>query len=183
MKDFSIDILVVGAGPAGATAARAAAEAGCRVLMAERRAQVGMPVQCAEYIPAMLLGQLRAKRDFIAQKTEGMRTFLPGEPVHETRAPGYVIHRDRFDKALAESAEDAGAELLTETRALSMDANGRVTLKTKKRAAFEVQPRVIVGADGPRSTVGAWVKQVNRHLLPGVKLALTLSQPLKHTEI
>jgi digeranylgeranylglycerophospholipid reductase len=183
MKAISCEILVIGAGPAGATAARAAAEAGCHVLMVERRTRVGMPVQCAEYIPAMLLGQLEVKRDFIAQKTEGMRTFLPGQEVHETRAPGYVIHRDRFDQALADGAVHAGAELHTGTRALSIDREGRVTLKTKKQVVFKVQPRVIIGADGPRSTVGGWVNQINHHLLPGVQVTLPLSQPLTHTEI
>lgn len=195
MKDSPCDILVVGAGPAGSAAARAAAQAGCRVLLVERRARVGVPVQCAELIPAMLLGQLKLPRDaeggcdfiakgsFIAQKTEGMRTFLPGQAVHETRAPGYVIHRDRFDQALAAAAVDAGAELLTDTRALSMHASGRVTLKTKGAASFDLLPRIIIGADGPRSTVGTWVNRVNHHLLPGVQMTLPLSQPLTHTEI
>jgi geranylgeranyl reductase family protein len=157
--------------------------------MVERRHQVGLPVQCAEYIPAMLLGQLRDPTgikmagDFIAQKIEGMRTFLPGEAVRETRAPGYVIHRDRFDRCLAAAAVTAGAELLTGTRALSIDQEGFVTLKPKAGAAFKVQPRVIIGADGPRSTVGRWAGLVNDHLLPGVQTTLSLETPLTHTEV
>lgn len=189
MKDSPCDILVVGAGPAGSTAARAAARAGCRVLMVERRARVGLPVQCAELIPAMLLGQLKVPRnaegghDFIAQKSEGMRTFLPGQPVHETRAPGFVIHRDRFDQALADCAVNAGAQLLTGTRALSQDDNGGIRLKPKGETAYTVRPRVIIGADGPHSTVGRWAGLVNDHLLPGVQVTLPLKTPLTHTEI
>jgi geranylgeranyl reductase family protein len=174
---------VVGAGPAGSVAAQAAAEAGARVVLVERRTKVGLPVQCAEYIPAMLLGQLRISRDFIAQRTEGMRTFLPGEEVHETRAPGYVIHRDRFDQALAETALAAGAELITATRVLSMDADGRVNLKPKKKAGFKIRPRIIIGADGPHSTVGRWAGRVNDHLLPGVQVTLPLTRSLAHTEV
>ena len=189
MKTSTCDILVVGAGPAGSVAARAAAQAGAKVLLVERRATVGLPVQCAELIPAMLLGQLKIPSelknasDFIAQRSEGMRTFLPGEGVHETRAPGYVIHRDRFDQMLADCAVEAGAELVTATRALSKDHNGCVTLKPKGETAYCVHPRVIIGADGPHSTVGGWAGRVNDHLLPGVQVTLPLKTPLTHTEI
>ena len=47
----SVDVLVVGSGPAGSTAARFAAEAGASVLMIERRSQVGVPVRCGEFMP------------------------------------------------------------------------------------------------------------------------------------
>ena len=50
------DILIIGAGPAGTSAAKAAAQTGLKVMIAERRGTVGVPVQCAEYIPAPLLG-------------------------------------------------------------------------------------------------------------------------------
>ena len=49
-------IVVVGAGPAGSTAARYAAEAGADVLLIDRRTIIGKPVQCAGYLPT--LGEL-----------------------------------------------------------------------------------------------------------------------------
>lgn len=184
MKVTDYDILIVGAGPAGSVAARAAAEAGMRVLVVERRNRVGIPVQCAEFIPAMLLGQLDIQqRDFIAQKTEGMLTFLPGEPVHQTPAPGYVIHRDLFDQVLADTAVLAGAELLTGTHAVSLDNSGVVTLKNLTRNSFYVRAKVIIGADGPQSTVGKWAGVVNDHLLSGVQVTLPLCRPLTCTEV
>ncbi|MDA0998179.1 MAG: geranylgeranyl reductase, partial [Proteobacteria bacterium] len=54
MNSIDADIAVVGLGPAGARAARIAAEAGRRVIGFDRRATAGTPVQCAEFIPAML---------------------------------------------------------------------------------------------------------------------------------
>ena len=47
-------VLVVGLGPAGARAARAAAQAGARVLAIDRKRVAGQPVQCAEFVPAMI---------------------------------------------------------------------------------------------------------------------------------
>jgi digeranylgeranylglycerophospholipid reductase len=50
-----VDVLVVGAGPAGSIAARVAARAGLSVLLVERRPCIGIPVQCAEYVPAQIV--------------------------------------------------------------------------------------------------------------------------------
>ena len=47
-----VDVLVVGSGPAGSTAAKYAAMSGASVMMIERRPQVGVPVRCGEYMPA-----------------------------------------------------------------------------------------------------------------------------------
>jgi len=72
------DILIVGAGPAGSSAAIEAARRGAGVVMVERRATIGVPVYCAEYVPAMLLGQIDCGPDCIAQSVRSMKTHIPG---------------------------------------------------------------------------------------------------------
>ncbi|MCP4666108.1 MAG: NAD(P)-binding protein, partial [Deltaproteobacteria bacterium] len=121
MKTHTCHILVVGAGPAGASAAARAARKGLKVLVLERRAVVGVPVRCAEFIPAPLMGELNMGRGFIVQSVRGMRTLLPNGEVRETRAPGFMIRRDLFDQALAQEAERGGAEILVSTRVLSLN--------------------------------------------------------------
>ena len=81
------DVLVIGAGPAGGAAALAAAQQDVRVLIADRKAVVGVPVRCAEHIPTMLVGCLPIEKSFIVQSIRGMKTHLPGEAVAVTRAP------------------------------------------------------------------------------------------------
>src|SRR5438552_6163940 len=44
------DVLVVGSGPAGGTAARYAARRGLKVLLVDKRKEIGVPVQCGEYV-------------------------------------------------------------------------------------------------------------------------------------
>src|SRR5438309_6670807 len=44
------DVITVGSGPAGATAARYAARRGLKVLLVDKRKEIGVPVQCGEYV-------------------------------------------------------------------------------------------------------------------------------------
>src|SRR5438094_348007 len=43
------DAIVVGSGPAGGTAARYAARRGLKVLLVDKRKEIGVPVQCGDY--------------------------------------------------------------------------------------------------------------------------------------
>ena len=183
MHTLTCDVLVVGLGPAGSSAARAAAKAGADVLAVDRREAVGVPVQCAEYVPAQLVGQLGLGREFVVQPIRGMRTILPGGGERLTMTPGFTIRRDLLDQTLARAAADAGARLLLSTRAKTMAPDRTVILRGKDGGWMRVQPRVIVGADGPRSKVGRWVGAVNRNLLPGVQATLRLAAPLDCTEV
>jgi len=183
MDRLRCDILVVGGGPAGAAAARAAARQGARVLLVERRTTIGVPVQCAEYIPALLMGKIQLGRRFVAQSIKGMKTYRADGGETVTKAPGFIIHRDLFDQTLVQAAQDDGVHVLTATRAVDRWETGAVILKQKSGHYIKIKPEIIIGADGPQSTVGRWIGVVNRHLLPGVQMTLELSAPMDHTEV
>lgn len=176
------DILVVGAGPAGSSAADAAAGKGAHVLMVERKKVIGNPVRCAEYIPRQLLGQLETTRDFVVQTTRGMRTFLPEGRVKETRAPGLMINRQRFDQGLARKAQRSGAHLRLETRVIGRNG-GAVFLKGTDKRIRRVTPKIIIGADGPFSLVGRWMGLRNRHLIPAIQVKAMLTRPMEWTHV
>lgn len=183
METFQCDILIVGAGPAGAAAAGAAAKKGADVLLVERRDTVGLPVQCAEFIPAMLKGQVNLKANYVAQKVVGMKTFRPGMETKITKAPGYIVHRDQFDQALVADATASGARVMTGTRVVSKSDQGVVQLRSKSNQVSQVQAKIIIGADGPHSTVGTWVDARNENLLPGAQVTMGLNEALDHTEV
>ncbi len=183
MNTLKCDILIVGAGPAGASAARIAAKKGANVLLIERRTTVGEPVQCAEFIPAMLKGKVNLGKGFVAQKVVGMKTFRPDQDVTITKAPGYIIHRNKFDQALVQAAQDEGATIMTGTRAMERSESGCVTLRSKNGKVYQVESKIIIGADGPHSTVGKWVGAMNNNLLPGAQVSLQLTEPCDHTEV
>ncbi len=152
MRAGHVDVLVVGLGPAGAAAAAVAAARGLSVLAVERRAEIGVPVQCAEWIPAPLGAYARAE-GVSAQKIRGMRTCLPSGAVLRSDVRGLMIDRARFDQALAATAERAGARLALSTRLTALDMGTCLARIAGPLAQREVRFRWLVAADGPHSHV------------------------------
>ena len=151
----AVDVLVVGLGPAGASAARAAAAAGARVLAVDKARVVGEPVQCAEFIPRPMGGCAR-EPGVLVQRITGMRTFLPSGHVEASAFPGLMVDRAAFDRTLARAARAAGATLATGTRLVALDAAARdVLLLDAAGVRHAVRYGALVAADGPHSPVGA----------------------------
>lgn len=177
----SFDALVVGAGPAGSCAARAAAMGGARVLLVEKRRQVGLPVQCAEFVPWQLAHQVPIPPRCIAQTIQQMRTVLPDGTVVDKQAAGMVLDRPLWDKHLAVLARQAGVELRTNWTATEYD--GRQVLLRRGPREARIRAQVIVGADGPYSTVAGWVGQSQSEFVHGAEVEVVLPAPREQTEI
>jgi digeranylgeranylglycerophospholipid reductase len=157
----SVDVAVVGAGPAGALAARAAAEAGASTLLLDRRPELGHPVQCGEFLPeAAELADLFGCPELIARAYEvpaatvlrATRWMTCVSPYgHRFRFPlsGFTVSRRAFDKALAYQAEGAGAELRH-----PVGVTGLSDDVVHLTGGDDVRAKVVVAADGPLSTIG-----------------------------
>lgn len=176
----SCDVLVIGAGPAGSSAARFAAAEGANVVFVERKEEVGAPVQCAEHVPLPTLAYLPRPEEVIVQRVRAMRTDLPGEPPNVLACPGAIVDRRRFDRQLADEAERSGATLLTSTHALGMETShdrARVWL-ARGDERFEVEAKVVIGADGPRSRVREWTGGGVNRFVNTAQLRMPLREPL-----
>lgn len=143
------DVLVIGLGPAGASAALSAARAGAAVLAVERGVLGREPARCAEWAP-LALGGLARRLGAEVRRVAGMRTHLPSGDVTDSPFPGVMLDRPRFDAALAREAASAGVTVREKARLAGLDAAaGLAWLSTGEKLAF----RALVAADGPRSTV------------------------------
>lgn len=166
MQNLKTDVVVVGAGPAGSVTAKFAAQHGAKVLLLEKRQEIGSPVRCGEGISKAWIGEIGIKPGrWINVEVEGARIYAPNEKcleINERSAGnevGYVIERDGFDKQLAIDAANAGAEVMLKTAATGViRENGKIVgIKAKRFGEpFEIRAPVTVGADGFESQIGRW---------------------------
>jgi digeranylgeranylglycerophospholipid reductase len=167
VHDRDVDVLVVGAGPTGSTAARFAAAGGARTLLIEKRPEIGTPVRCGEGVAKRWLEEIGVapSRAFIAHEVDGAKVVAPDGTtlVLDERIAGnetgHVLERDLFDRHLAKEAAKAGADLMIKTSAVGLlQEDGRVVGARCEHFAetFDVRARVVIGADGYESQVGRW---------------------------
>ncbi|CQR73486.1 Putative oxidoreductase [Sporomusa ovata DSM 2662] len=175
------DVIVIGAGPAGSAAARRLAQAGLQVLVIEQRQKIGDHVQCAEFVPLMITKYADLRAGDVAQQVTGIKTFINGEVASVLRAPGYVLHRARWDKELADAAAAAGAQLMTGGRAVTV--NGLVVTLLCGNKQQEVTGRFILGCDGPRSLISKQLGNQAGETCIALQQELTLAKPLKYAKI
>ncbi len=177
MPQTDYDLIIVGAGPAGSTTARFAATAGLRVLLIDKRQELGAPIQCSGAISGHGLEAAGIPPDpeFIHEAIYGFAIYdeRGDRTVHDYRVIkgdeygpepgkkplGYVVDRRRFDRYLVTQAERAGVEvwLKTEGRGYRPEADGTCTVLLQRyNEVQELTARVVVGADGLQSQVGKW---------------------------
>ncbi len=163
----TFDVVVIGAGPGGAIAARTAAQAGLRVLLLEKRQEIGSPVRCAEGIAHEALAPFitpdtrwicAAIRAATITTVEGGRWTTTR---YEGQTHGYVLERRVFDRLLAEEAGRAGATIWVKSPALGLlQENGHVCGVVARHGSsgqrVELPCRVVIAADGVESQVGRW---------------------------
>jgi digeranylgeranylglycerophospholipid reductase len=160
-----LDVLVVGAGPAGAVAAweakRAAPE--LDVLLIERDRAVGAPVRCAEGVGDAGLREFAAPEGapWVARKITRVIFLAPDDTEVKVaqREVGWILDRTRFDAHLAAQAVAAGADLRVGIEAAGMQRcpDGRWHVRLRGAGSEEtVRARVVIGADGVEAMVGRW---------------------------
>ncbi len=174
------DVVVVGLGPAGSRAAATAAAAGLNVIALERRRTAGTPVQCAEFVPALIEQDIAGVHAVTEQKVTRMLTFVgQQQPELTEHFQGLMIDRARFDRMLAQEAARNGAECRYGEAVWSIDALG--TVQTSADALL--RPQVLIGADGPHSAVGTAIRQINRALVETRQVTVALVLPHDATDI
>ncbi len=111
-----MDVLVVGAGPAGLNASRRLAAEGFSVSVLEEHPVIGEPVDCSGVIGADGFAGLGLPRSSVLGEVRMLRLVSPGGVALTYRNGGplaYVTERGRFDQALAAMAAAAGVRIET----------------------------------------------------------------------
>ncbi len=168
MKKYEYDVLVIGAGPGGSMAARFAARHGLKVLLIEKRPEIGVPVRCAEGISQAWMKKVEIDPSdrWIDTRMEGAKIYSPDErSIIELSAEqagnevGFVLNREYFDKYLASLAIKEGADIWLKSPAVDIikeDGYVKGAIVRKFGERVEVRAKIVIAADGFESQVARW---------------------------
>jgi len=150
------DAVVVGGGPAGATAAHDLARSGRSVLLLDRGGRIK---PCGGAVPPRLLDEFKVPESLLVARSTCARMISPKSRSVDMPINGFVgmVDREHFDEWLRNRAASAGAVRRTgRFESLEHDDQGRAVVVYRTGAGAEPQrviTRVVVGADGARSEV------------------------------
>lgn len=131
-------MLVIGAGPIGSYAALSLARLGYRVMVFERRPDVGLAVCCTGIVGKECLDRFPDANNAVVAEVNSTTLFSPtGRPLRleKETAQAYVVDRPQFDKALAARAKGDGAEYMLSANVVEIVRRDRCVEVTVERDA------------------------------------------------
>ena len=155
------DVLVVGGGPAGCSAARAAAINGANTILLEKENKISQ-VSCAEAIGSYLFPLLPFKipKNQLIWKLDGIILSDGNEKLVQKGNffKSWSLNRDNFDNWMLTNAKNAGVKIWMGTELsdikLSEDYDIKEAIARKGNQTISFAPSFIIAADGVESTVG-----------------------------
>ncbi|ETX29654.1 geranylgeranyl diphosphate reductase [Roseivivax isoporae] len=150
------DVVVVGGGPSGATAAEDLARSGHSVALLDREGRIK---PCGGAIPPRLMQDFHVGEEQLLAKIRTARMISPtGRRVDIPIENGFVgmVDRKDFDPFLRARAEAAGAARFTGTFVrMERDGGTRVVYRDRESGTERtLETRLVIGADGANSRVG-----------------------------
>jgi len=149
------DVVVVGCGPAGAMAARAAASLGARTLMVDKKTNIGSPSHCTGGAGGLWAYAKRLKLEIdpkvVAQEVKKFVVYSPsGKATPELAVQCTNVNRELFDRHLVKEALKVGADIMLNTRVIGLiqeDGVVKGAIARSEGAVIKIGARVVIGAD------------------------------------
>ncbi len=179
------DCIVIGAGPAGGSAASVTAEAGLKTLLIERetvpRFHVGESLMPEAYWPLQRIGlteriksagwQVKKSVQFVTHRGNESAPFFFRQHDDRECSDTWQVERSEFDKMLFDRAAELGADCYDQTRLSDVlfDESGKATgvvVKDRQGNSHTIECKVVIDATGQQSFIAnkLGLKEVNRDL-------------------
>ena len=149
------DVLVVGAGPGGGSAALHAARSGLSVILIEDHKEIGTPVHCGECLSDVAIAnlELQLPDSVISKRVEGIRVIFPDGTEKRLSESGYVLEKHLFEQWIADEAVSEGASLNLGHKLTGMtkvEDGGKFSgwLCEGKGDAFPITAKIVIDASG-----------------------------------
>lgn len=152
---MDFDVIVIGAGPAGAAAAQKIAQDGWHVALLEQGAKPGERAACGGGIEGTDLAVLKLPDSLIQRRITRREHYFPWGSTTLTDLHVITLRRE-LDRWLAEQAVAAGAELFTRVRVRGVRqvSAGQIVATADDRAARQsvtYTAHLAIFADGPHT--------------------------------
>jgi flavin-dependent dehydrogenase len=159
------DVVVIGGGPAGSTAAALLAQRGYRVIALEKarhpRFHIGesllpmnLPIfeRLGVHDKVRRLGLYKRGADFESQNAQGYHTFAFDRPLGASPPHAYQVFRQDFDQMLYQHARECGADAREGEEAVAIEQRDardtRVQVRTDGGRTYQIQARYLIDASG-----------------------------------
>src|SRR5580704_13768648 len=159
------DVVVIGGGPAGSTAAALLARRGYKVIALEKerhpRFHIGesllpmnLPLfeRLGVHEKVRSLGVYKRGADFESDEPQGYHTFAFDRALGESPPHAYQVYRQDFDHMLFQHARECGADTREAEEALSIEQHGARDTRLEVRRAdgtrYRIQARYLIDASG-----------------------------------
>jgi len=150
------DTVVVGAGPIGGYVAGKIAEKKYKVIIFEKKRQIGTPINCAGLVSPRVFDFLDIQKEGVIQNTlKGANIHSPSGDILTiggNRIHAYAIDRTKFDDEIIKKSKEKGVQVFLDNNVLSAQRIGEyIEITTSKK--HEVKTKLLIGADGPYSKI------------------------------
>ncbi len=181
----SFDAAIIGASVAGLSVALSLLKNDIKPIVFEKKEKIGVPVQCAEYVPALFLRMAPGIRENTAQNITRMKAYII--PTNSDAAsfivdaPGFILNRDKWEQFLAQKITDLGGKIFCGEKVIRIEKSVNFNnIITEKQT---IETKFVVGADGPKSLTAKFLGLNEQKILPAVQWLVPLKKNVFDTMI
>ena len=154
METIQTNVIVIGGGPSGATAARELAQGGSEVVLLEKDLNFEKP--CGGGLFLRAFEEFGIPLSLVTQQVDAIDIVAPDKSkvsVDIRHDPLGVVHRQVFDRTLRDLAQESGASLLhAKANTVSVHPDKVIVeARDKEGRRYRIEAEYLVAADGVHS--------------------------------